>query len=203
LMQAAVPAACYDTSAAILQRTQYVLKGITVWDNQTPDDDLGTYTRSKAYRSRFASLTGNLTSFFLELDYATFVPWEINNDISKPPNGPFRANFQYDRNALDGFKLFKYSAVDPVTFAYIIDHYLEDPYESMPFACRTWGKALGAFGSTHGSVDNRVDLGDDGFHLPGQPNGFGDQHSGQFDYGIQSLGGFYDALINSLRLETN
>jgi len=79
-----------------------------MWDNATPDDDSDTSTRTLAYRGRFENVSANLINFFLPQDYATFMPWEVNNDQGKPPDGAFAANFQYDRGGQGGQKLFKY-----------------------------------------------------------------------------------------------
>jgi hypothetical protein len=205
LMQAAVPAACYDDDDRVKQLGQYNHLNFTMWDNETPDDDPGPRTRSKAYRGRFKNLSGNLVSFFLPLDYATYMPWEVNNDQAKPPGGAFAANFQYQRGGVDGQKLFKFSNQDPVTGVYSLDHYVEDEYESMPFACRTWGKAAGAFGSTRGSINASasVNLSSSDYNLPGKSSGFGDEHSGQFDFNIQPLTQFYDKVLRSFLLAPN
>ena len=79
----------------------------------------------------------------------------------------------------------------------------------MPFACQTWGKAVGAFGptqttvGTHGAIGDSVDLSSSTFDLPGEDNGFGDEHSGEFNASIQPLKPFYDTLMAELELESN
>ena len=197
LLQAAVPAACYDDSESIRQVTQYQNYGFTMWDADSPDDDPDSLTRSLAYRGRFRNVSGNLVNFFLPLDYATFIPWEIDNDQSKPPDGQWVTNFGYLRTAASGQKLYKYQGVE-------LDHYLRDPYEAMPYACRSWGKTAGAFGATAGSIASSVDLSNSTYQLPGQQeSGFGDQHSGEFNASIQQLKPFYDTLMDKLRVQRN
>ena len=67
----------------------------------------------------------------------------------------------------------------------------------MPYACRTWGKAVGAFGDTEGSIkDGSVNLSSGTFDLPGENSGFGDEHSGEFNASIQRLKPFYDTLMD-------
>lgn len=195
LMQAAVPAACYDEDEErIKQPANYTHYGVPMWNTYSPDDDQDPFTRERAYRGRFANLSGNLVSFFLESDYATFAPWELNNRLNKPPS-EFVPNFIYNRTATSGQKLRKYSNLG-VTFQY----YITDPYEAMAFACNTWGKAAGAWGATRGKLAGAgVDLSDTAYQLAGeQRSGFGDEHSGQFNANIQSLKQFYDTLMRRL-----
>ena len=197
LMQAAVPAACYDEAEYVRQTLQYQHYGITMWESASPDDDPDPVTRALAYRGRFQNLNGNIISFFLPQDYATYIPWEINNDQTKPPSGLLVTNFGYARNAASGEKLYKFTGA-------AFDHYITEPYESMPYASRSWGKAAGAFGptettiGTQGSIDESIDLSSSAYQLPGENSGFGDEHSGQFNARIQHLQPFYDRLINTL-----
>jgi hypothetical protein len=85
----------------------------------------------------------------------------------------------------------------------ILDHYLTDPYEAMPYACRTWGKAAGAESRTQGSIDDSVDLGSASYNLPAESSGFGDEHSAQFNARIQNLKPFYDAVLDVFALDAN
>jgi len=63
----------------------------------------------------------------------------------------------------------------------------------MPYACRSWGKAAGAFGATAGSVNlsAAVNLSDPEYDLPGEAGGFGDEHGGEFNAAIQHLQPFF------------
>ena len=85
----------------------------------------------------------------------------------------------------------------------VLDHYLTDPYEAMPYGCRTWAKALGAESRTAGSIDGSVDLSSANYNSPGESSGFGDEHSGQFNARIQQLRPFYDAVLDSFGLDAN
>jgi len=218
LMQAAVPSACYDEDETRIRRTEtdihYVklfgiipLVPITMWDNETPDGDSDTATRALAYRGRLAGGSvnaANLINFFLPSDYATFFAWEVNNDITKPPDGPLCGNYRYERSGLDGHKLFKFSSYDPYQHIYNGREDLSDAYEAMPFACRTWGKAVGAEQKADGSIDSKEDLSQPKYALQGeQLPGFGDEHSGQFGAHIQELKPFYDRLLQALDVGFN
>jgi hypothetical protein len=212
LMQAAVPAACYDKDEARIKQTQqydhtvFEFTGFelsfTMWDNLTPDDDPDPSVRAVAYRGRLKEVPGNLISFYLPQDYATSYAWEINNDQTKPPNGrsPLVANFRYNRDDPEGTKLYKYYTVGMLE---LVDHYVTDPFEGMPYACRTWGKAVGAEARTQGSIDASIDLSSPSYNLPGENSGFGDEHSGQFNFRMQQLRPFYDELLRNFGIDRN
>ena len=130
--------------------------------------------------------TCNPINFYLPADNATSYAWEINNDVTKPP-GDMSANFRYRRENPNGEKLYRYD----VNHNEIIDYYLSSRYEAVSLACRTWGKAVGAEAQTEGAIPsaNRVNVGDPSFQLPTESpgSGFGDEHSGQFNFTIQQL----------------
>ena len=73
----------------------------------------------------------------------------------------------------------------------------------MAFACRTWGKAAGAWGATAGSINNSLNLSNPAFDLPGEESGFGDEHSAEFDFRIQQLVDFYNSLLDELEVDRN
>jgi hypothetical protein len=201
LMQAAVPAACYDEDETRIKQTQpYNHLTFTMWDELTPEDDVDPAVRAVAYRGRLKDVPGNLINFCLPQDYATSFAWEVNNDQTKPPNATLAANFQYYRNNLNGTKLYKYYMVVNLE---VLDHYLTDAHEAMPYACRTWAKALGAESRTEGSIDGSVDLSSTNYNLPGESSGFGDEHSGQFNARIQQLRPFYDELLRNFGIDRN
>ena len=206
LMQAAVPAACYDEREALRQTqiathivelsfwgNQLPVGTVAVWDEESPDDDPDPTTRNLAYRAMLKDIGRNCNpiNFYLPADNATSYAWEINNDVTKPP-GEMSANFRYRRENPNGEKLYKYGA----NHNEIVDYYLNDRYEAVSFACRTWGKAVGAEERTEGAIPsaNRVNLGGADFQLPTESPGagFGDEHSGQFNFNIQQLKPFYD-----------
>ncbi|GEM_PF-2374597 len=193
LLQAAVPAACYDDGANLKQSpsTTTVNVGVTnitvnLWNKDTPDDDTDTPTRAMAYRGRLKSVGGTLTSFYLPQDNATSYAWELNNAIMKPAS-----YFGYDRTASSGQRLYKTKLG-----GLLIDHYLTDPNEAEPYACRTWAKAAGAESRTSGKVSGSVDLSSSDY-------GFGTQHSAEFNWNIQGLEPFYNKLLDSLGIDSN
>ena len=212
LMQAAVPAACYDADEARIRRTSQETHTAgpliyQMWDSPTPDEDDDASTQALAYRGTFQGIStnANLISFYLSEDYATSFAWEINNDQTKPPmwngeqgNASLCFNYEYNPQGNPGQKLwmFAVSALYPT-------YYITNKHEAMAYACRTWGKAAGAWGATAGAISANasVNLGDQDFQLPDQTKtGFGEDHSGQFNANIQSLKPFYDELINKLQI---
>jgi pimeloyl-ACP methyl ester carboxylesterase len=210
LMQAAVPAACYDEDEQrIKQTTQYVYRAgplfFAMWDSPTPDNDADPTTRNLAYRGTFTNVGSNLINFCQPQDYATSFAWEINNDQTKPPlyqgetpNASLCFNFEYDPNGQPDKKLWKFaiSALYPT-------YYITYKPEAMAYGCRTWGKAVGAESRTEGSIDESVDLSSSSYNLPGESSGFGDEHSGQFRANIQQLRPFYNQILTQFDITPN
>jgi hypothetical protein len=127
------------------------------------------------------------------------MPWELNNDLTKP-SGTLSGHFRYERNAPAGQKLYRDFGGGVREYSW------SSRRESASYACRTWGKAAGAELRTQGAIEsaNRVDLSAPTFALPGETEpGFGDEHSGQFTARIQQLKPFYDALMNEFKLTPN
>lgn len=206
MMQAAVPSAAYDEHERTKYLETYKHLTFTMWDKETPDDDPDPNTRYLGYRGRFKNLgtRANLINFFLPKDYATFIPWEVNNDQGKPEDGMFAKNFRYIRNNPDGQKLYKYKLIPQNVNGHVhyreeVDYYLTAAYEAMSHACSTWGKAVGAQNVAQGAInpEKSVALNTPRFQLPEQKNGegFGDQHSGQFTADIQYLKAFYNVVL--------
>ena len=205
LLQAAVPACCYDDSVSLQQTQPYTHydswwhPGITVWDQLSPDNDPDAATRALSYRGRLKNVQGNLVSFCLTNDYATCAAWEVNNEIAKPPGYLTTSGYHYYPNNDAGYRLYK------STGAPDYGYYLTNAFEAMPYACRSWSKAAGAELNTHGSISGTVDLSSAAYNLPGQPDGSGfyDQHSAEFNYPIQNLKQFYTDLLEKLHTSYN
>jgi hypothetical protein len=66
-----------------------------------------------------------------------------------------------------------------------IDYYITDPYEAMPYACRSWSKAAGARAGTRGSISRDANLGSMGIDK---------KHSAEFNFPIQKLDTFYQGI---------
>jgi alpha-tubulin suppressor-like RCC1 family protein len=198
LLNAALPAACYDEDPNLKQAASTTTAaGVTIhlWDQETPDDDSDPPTRAMAYRSRLKNVGGNLISFYLPRDYATSYAWELNNALTKPPAAPLSGPFLYKRDFTSGQKLIK-GIDDPGTGEVAVDHYITDPNEAEPYACRTWGKAVGAESRTHGKLNGSgVNL-DASFNLD-------QEHSGEFNREIQTLVPFYRELLRQLNIPQN
>jgi hypothetical protein len=214
MMQAAVPSACYDDRELLKQTApvthavsvslwglEVPVSSVTVWSQQTPDDDPDPQTRALACRGLLEDIgnNANIVNFYLSNDSATAYAWEINNEVTKPPGGVMTGHFRYERTNPAGQKLYRDFGGGIHEYTWL------SRYDSVSFACRTWAKAVGAESRTRGSVTSDVDLGDASFHLPGEDpgSGFGNQHSGQFEANIQNLKPFYDALLDELEIPRN
>jgi hypothetical protein len=204
MLNAALPAACYDESEHLKQApARITVSGFPVdlWNQETPDDDPDVATRSLAYRGRLAHVLGNITSFFLPDDYATSFAWELNNALTKPPAASLAGRFVYRRDFPSGRKLIK-GIEDPSTREVVADYYIVDPNEAEAYACRTWGKAVGAERRTAGAISNQVDLSASAFS-PSGAGGFSKEHSAEFDFAIQKLEAFYGELLRQLNISQN
>lgn len=213
LLNAAVPAACYDDSEAMKETSTEThqipyLPDPTMWDELTPDDDPDPETRKLAYRGKLKDVSGNLVSFYLPNDIATSFAWECNNDLAKPPYNealcPLVSGmyYRYERSRQSGKKLFASYPLPvlPTGQTVQVEQPIRNTFEAMAYACRTWGKAAGAKGETAGSIDlsKSVNLSESRF---GGDEGFEKQHSAQFERNIQKLTVFYDELLIQLLLK--
>ncbi len=208
LLQAALPAACYDDRSSLVPAPTPVTAGprtVHLWDVDTPDNDPDPATKSLAYIGRLKNVQGTLTNFYLPADQATSYAWAVNNVLAKPPfypepgtdleDGYLVNSFDYVRGAPSGQKLVKsVSLFSPPT-------YLTDRDEANSYACRTWARAVGAEPNTAGPIGASVDLSSDTFS-PGSKGGFDKDHSAEFDWDIQKLTPFYNTLLGKLQIPT-
>ncbi|MBK9990931.1 MAG: hypothetical protein IPP19_09415 [Verrucomicrobia bacterium] len=194
LMQAAVPASCYDDRVILKQAERlspdsYAGFHPTFWEaDASPDDDTVAETRAMSYRGRLSSTTGNLVSFYLTNDHATTYAWEFNNDQTKPI-----PNYGYTRGAPATLGAQR-ALWRQIGMAY--KDSLTDPLIAMPFVCRSWSKVVGAESRTAGSIKSS-------FNLNSSPSFFDTEHSAQFNRSIQVLKPFYDELLRRLQITPN
>ncbi|MBP9911844.1 MAG: hypothetical protein KBF26_00415 [Opitutaceae bacterium] len=195
LMQAAVPASCYDERALLQQAERpspetYAGFRPTFWEaGVSPDDDPVPETRALSYRGRLSASVGNLVSFYLPDDHATTYAWEFNNDQTKPVGG-----YGYTRGApvVLGSQRAIWRQIGTGLSAF--QDSLTDPFVAMPFVCRSWSKVVGADSRTAGVIQSS-------FNLNSSPLFFDTEHSAQFNRSIQVLRPFYDELLRRLGME--
>ena len=65
-------------------------------------------------------------------------------------------------------------------------------YSALTSVCRSWGKVVGAQGKTRGAIKDWVNN-DELF-------GFDDEHSAEFNRGIQKVSSFYSILAEKLSI---
>jgi pimeloyl-ACP methyl ester carboxylesterase len=178
LLNAAVPAMCYDESTNLRQPS---------WTYMTPNDDTDPGTKALAYTGQLKTLNTNVVNFFLSDDRATSFAWEFNNGNLKPQRyNLFTTGYAYDATAVAGHRVF-------ITFFTTFGRYLIDPHESMAFAVQSLTKTVGADGRTSGSIGSAVDL---------DTWDFGSQHSAEWERKIQETAPFYDELMFRLHIVT-
>ncbi len=189
LLQAAVPASCYDDRVELKEpetRKHDIpwLPDPTMWDEWTPDDDYDP----EAYRGKLLHIGGDPTSFYQPEDVATSYAWEINNDLTKPP-GVMSLRHAYLKDRSPGKRCL-----------YIINDRQEGFYmefelhgfEALTKACRSWSKAVGSQGQTRGAIKDWVNN-DELF-------GFDDEHSAEFNRRIQRVSSFYSILAEKFSI---
>ena len=196
MMQAAIPAGCYDASAGVNNYERFTNAEVL---NPTPDDasDLGC-------RGYLAGVSGRLVNFYNVDDFTLTdgtlpvlgeVSWEKNQVTYKPDaNATLHGNRIYDYDAGTpanpypmGQRCFLRGIYPPFN-----QRMVTDIHESMSFVARPRSKAVGATSS----VGTPIDIG------PGSASDLGDtlsDHSGQFNRRIQEVQPFYDSLYDLVR----
>lgn len=199
LMQAAVPAGCYDAGEVANSYGPFITA-----EASTPTPD---WADARGYRARLADVAGNLVNFYNAFDFALVTGtiagietnWEANQRLYKPNviertllgalkrwYAWYPPDFQNPNLANSGW----FHNTDPV-----IERWVHDHHESMSFIARPRSQAVGAR-PTSGRIGLNLDVGPDSIH------GFSDQrddHSAQFHRGIQGLQEFYGILYDFIK----
>jgi hypothetical protein len=176
LLNAAVPAMCYDESTSLHQ-----------WNYITPNNDPDSGTKGMAYTGKLKTLNPNVVNFFLTRDSATTFAWEANNHQFKPQN-------QIITSCVRGYY---YARANPANMKFYVDfcvsplRYLIDEDEVMSFACQSLTKTVGAEGRASGSIDSTVDM---------DAYSFGDEHGAEWDRNVMQTKAFYIQLMRSLQI---
>lgn len=199
MMQAAVPASCYDPNAATLAR-------LVDKDAQVPTPDL--HDPTLGYRGYLQSISGTITRYYNPFDYALAtgytvilgIPaiesnWEANQLSYKPDGAYGTQGWQYGYNPSNtlskrGWLLNDGFHVSPPVFGTTFPDYryrlVNDSFEMKAFIARSRTKAVGAIDSVGSPIGASVNLQD--------RYGFGSSrpdHSGQFTRRIQQVFGLY------------
>ncbi len=178
MLNAAVPAMCYDTSLSLHQSS---------WNYITPNTDTNAGTRALAAVGQLGTLNTNVINFFLTNDSATSDLWNINNNLFRPQRYNLGlTGYAYNPTEPAGKKLY-------ITFMTAFGRYLIDPHEVIPYACQSLTRTSGADGRTSGSVDSSVDM--DAF-------GFGSNHGAEWDLNYHDTKAFYLELMRQLSIPT-
>jgi pimeloyl-ACP methyl ester carboxylesterase len=190
LMQAAVPAGCYNTNVNINNYDRFIRAEV---NDPTPD----YASLEKGYRGYLTGVSGNLVNFYNAVDFALVagsyfgieVSWE-KNQISYKPDDPLGSGY-YNYNLFEPFGSRTY-----ITFAFSPRRFVTDPHEVMSFVARPRSQAVGA----GNYIGTPIDVGE------GSTSAFSRErsdHSGQFNRNIQNLNPFYQQFVEQLRLTPN
>lgn len=198
LLNAAIPAQCFDPSPALRQTaaTQVLPTGLgfpivnaisyDAWAGGDLGDDTLVRLSSMAYRNRAAAVgSTTLTSFYLTNDYATTAPWEANQWSA----GDWLPGV--DSKRVDGYDYtinlnlwFKVDFLSP-------GRVVVDPHEAMAMANQSMTKAAGAEGRTHGAISSAVNLNGGGMV-------FGSEHTAEFMWRYHRTWDFYGRLMQEM-----
>jgi hypothetical protein len=183
LMQAAVPAGCYDLRHEINNFERFLT---AEGSRPTPDyaEDLGY----RDYLPVGGQVRGSIVNFFNEVDFALTTAWENNEAILKPYDEVGDGRYDYgDPDPAPPEEPQPYH-VDIFGF----DYFVTDAHESMAFVARPRSKAAGALGATAGTIEDRVNVGEGTVHNFGRAT---EEHSAEFTRSIQGLQPFYSELL--------
>jgi hypothetical protein len=198
LMQAAIPAGCFDERDDPINNYQ-LFRSAEAQVARTPDyaDDLG-------YRSyiRSINVTRRVVNFHNKDDYALVTGtvagfstnWEGNQTLYKPNRNVGtlgRLTYSYDSGPRNnrypiGQRCFLRRSYPP-----FIQRQLTDIRESMSFVARPRSQAAGALGATRGSITDDVNLNSPPYSFGTSPS----DHGGQFDRSIQKAWDVYTVLM--------
>ena len=195
LLQAAVPASCYDDTENVHETKTYTqpikIAGLnlwnkTMWTESGADNDYDP----QAYRGKLKNIgsNNNLINFWQKDDHATSWAWEINNDLTKPSGFMTKEGYYYTSTNASGSRCV-YVTGDETGVGHT--QTTVTGYDALTYCCRAWSKAAGAQEKTQGAVSDKVD----------NTTLFGDVHSAEFIWRSQKLGDFYEDLMDQLKLK--
>jgi hypothetical protein len=199
MLQAAVPATCYDGRPLLYQNPVQGMLGAMYWDDTTPDDHPVEPVRQLTYKNRISETEANVINFYLETDKATKNAWEFNNAVLKPLRSgvigwtDFYVFDQAKTVLADVLSIKRvYKNGPPFGPQYIRPVY--DKHENMALLNQSRTKTAGADGRTDGAVDESVNLGN-------APHNYEDEHSAEFTRCIHVLNDFYNSLLDEFIIE--
>jgi hypothetical protein len=180
LLNAAVPAMCYDGSKVLFE-----------FDRETPDGDTDPITRDRGFKEKTLNTNNaRLINFYLENDFALSdenLGWVANNRNFKPESFNLgTTGYDYNPERALGTKVH-------ITFALDFGRHLRLFQESAAYASASRTKTVGAEGRTMGSISEKVDM--------DAEYGFGNMHSAEWLLRIQKTARFYHDLMKKLQLK--
>jgi pimeloyl-ACP methyl ester carboxylesterase len=174
LLNAAVPAECFDTNSALNQ-----------WNYTTPDGDTDPGTKALGYIGQLSTVSGNLVNFYLTQDSATTYWWPLNQQHAKPQRFNSGASgYFYTPGNPAGQKL-------GITYMTTVGRFVTTAHEAMAYVDQSETKATGGESRTAGAISGSSDM--DNY-------GFGTDHSAEFNLPIQQVEPCYYDILKNLRI---
>ena len=208
LMNAAIPAECYDDRSEIKQKkttktlTSLGLKFANTlnwawneydaWALPSLGEDSNPDVTRLAYRGFLKNIKGNFFNFYLPEDFATEEAWEFNNATQKP----------WDGVGWTGSYSYTPGNIPTRANRFFISHNVTDRYEAMSFVDSSKTKVAGTEGrmQVNGGKIKSINMGDlhrkDGYS-------FNRTHSAQFVWTVQATWKFWTELKEVLNGELN
>ena len=205
LMNAAIPAECYDDSEdlrnvskwkALSSRgmkianliTKIRWSGFNNWAKPSIGADPNPKIASRGYRGYLKGVSCNLINFYLPKDFATEEAWEFHNATQKPLGGSNRM-YKY----ILGQRIEKYrnagTSRNPFKRKLILDD-VTDSHEVMACIDSSKTKVAGTEGKM--AAAESIDMDKDGMN-------FDREHSAQFVWGLQRTWGFWKKMESWLK----
>ena len=207
LLQAAIPAACYDTSEELEEvpadqrishpSARWLGVDYRAWQFRAIGNDRMREVAALGYKGRLENVTGNLISFYQQRDFATRDAWEYNNNTNKPwshlINPGIRLERFYQYFPLENEQDWKVVLLqmDGTAARNLVKlRTITDPHEAMAMAARAKTKSVGAANEPlSGGIDEEINIGGGSVH------DFEDVHNAEFARDIQRVRPFYDEIL--------
>jgi hypothetical protein len=189
LLNAAVPAMCYDPNEALYEFARI-----------TPDGDADPITNALGFKGKISdeNVRRSMVNFYLANDSALtgivdpplvgeFGGWEHNNANYKPESFNLgTTGYEYDPDRDPGTKVY-------ITFVLDLGRHIRSFHEAAAYATASRTKTVGADGRTAGAIKDKVDM--------DSQYGFGSTHSAEWLWRFQKTDRFYHDLMDKLDLD--
>jgi hypothetical protein len=178
LLNAAVPAMCYDTDKALYFNNM-----------ETPDGDTDPITKGLGFAGKItrANVKIKMVNFYLPND-GPLGAWTANNEFFKPQTY-FADRYFYSAYKDPGRRV----GFEDIGLLSTDRRFLRSFHEAAAYATASRTVTVGALGHTDGAINDKVNMDDE--------YSFGNVHSAEWQWRFQKTKLFYRDLMEKLQLE--